>query len=233
MRRFTLPAASLLLGLQFLAACSTQGPLPTPRTVVVHSGERLQPDGERMREVETWLHPQLEEIERNPDFLIRVETVEPPTYPWQTLAITGDTVTIGIGRAAGDANTPILIYAHLRLMAEWGEFHEWVPDVEEGDELSEYEREELILRRVSDVWLLGRSVFDTHPYGPLDELLYATERGLLREFILATQPERFSTERAAYTAENPDWEESLRAFFERTFEREGPGFLRVEDEVTD
>lgn len=229
MKHVALPAAALLLGLQVLAACSTAPPIPEPRTVVVHSGERIQTDGERMRDVESWLHPQLEEIERNPDFLIRVETVEPPTYPWDTMAITADTVTIGLGRAAGDANTPLLIYSHLHLMAEWGELHEWLPDVEEGDELSEYELEELILRRISDVWLLGRSVFDTQPYGPLDELLYATERGLLREYILATQTERFSEERERLAEENPEWEQDLRAFFERTFERDGPGFFRAEE----
>jgi hypothetical protein len=218
-------AACVVLALLLLAACAAQAPLPQPRSVIVYSGERLQTDGERMREVEQWLQPQLEVIETDPSLVIRWENLDRPAYPWDTLEIEGDTVTIGIERAAVDARTPHMIYAHLRMVAERGELHDWLPDLDEGEEVPAFELEERILQRVSDVWLLGRAVFDTHAYGPLDELLYANERGRLRDFILATQGDRFAEARDRHAEENPGWEAELQAFFRRTFERDGPGYL--------
>lgn len=223
----TLAVAGLLA--LHLAACAGQAPLPQPRSVIVYSGERLQTDGERMRDVERWLQPQLEIIENDPSFLIDLQPAPRPSYPWDTLELESDTLaTLEIERPAMDARTPHLIYAHLHLMAVRGELHEWLPDLDEDDEIGAFEMEERILKRVSDVWLLGRSVFDTHPYGPMDELLYATERGKLREFVLATQGDRFPEARARHDEEHPGWQAELQAFFQRTFEREGPGYLPAE-----
>lgn len=216
------------LGLAGLAACAGEPSLPAPRSVIVYSGERLQTDGERMREVQEWLDPQMEEIDQDPSFLIRVQEVEGAAYPWDTLELHGDTATIMRERSAPDARTPLLIYAHLHLTAERGELDEWLPGLEEGETLEGFEQEKRILQQVSDVWLLGRSVFDTPAYGPLDELLYANERGLLDEFIFATQGDRFPDERERFTEENPGWEEELQAFFRTTFEREGPGYLAAD-----
>lgn len=215
-----------LLGLLVLGACAAgEPPVPQTRTVIVYTGERIQVEGERMRDVQSWLRPQLDNIDRDPSFLIRVNRQTDAAYPWATTELVSDTAITAIQRAAVDVEPPFLIYAHLRLMAERSEVAEWLPAAEEDEALAGLDLEQAILERVSDVWLLGRSVFDTQAHGPLDELLYANERGLLREFVLATQPLRFQEERERFTEENPDWEEELQAFFQRTFERDGPGYL--------
>lgn len=211
-----------------LAGCAGTTPPPQPRTVVVFSGERIQTTPERMEEAEQWLRPALEDIDRNPSFLIRVHRDEQASYLWDSTELVADTAIIHVQRAAGDAETPHLIYAHLQLMAQRGELGEWLPAAEER-ELEELEQELEILGKVAEIWLLGRAVFDTQAYGPLDELLYANERGLLTEFVLATQGDRFAEEKVGYTADNPDWEETLADFFRRTFERDGPGYVRAAD----
>jgi hypothetical protein len=222
----------LLVVLPALAACGGGATLPEPRTVIVFSGERLSPDRERLEEVERWLRPQLEDIDRNPSFLIRLNREGSSAYPWDTLEMEGDTVSISVARAATDAETPYLVYAHLHIMAERDELGEWLPEAEE-ETLVGLEREEAILRRVSDIWLLGRSAFDTQAFGPLDELLYARERGFLRSFVLATQGDRFAEARDRHAQENPEWEEELSDFFVRTFERKAPGYLPEPDAEDD
>lgn len=217
--------AGSLLALGLVAGCGGTQPLPQPRPVVIFTGERIHADPEAMAEVDRWLRPQLEDIERNPDFLIRLLHEDVPVYPWQTLEISGDTAQITIQQAATDAETPYLIYAHYRLMAELGELEEWLPDAPEEDG---FELERAILERVADVWLFGRSVYDTQAHGPLDELMYARSAGFLEEFMLATQAERFPDERARYDEENPERREAFREWFSRTFEREGPAYLRNE-----
>ncbi len=215
------PMMGVLL-LPLLAACAGELPPPQTRPIILYSGERIRADAERMLEIERWMRPQLDDIEFNPSFLIRVMQEDVSRYPWDTLDVEGDTADIRIQVAAPDAETPYLIYAHYRLMQERGELEEWLPDAE-GLEGFEAERE--ILRRVADVWLLGRAVFDTHPYGPLDELLWAHEFGYLDDFILATQGERFATAAEEYRSRNPGREAEFRSWFERTFEREEPGFV--------
>jgi hypothetical protein len=221
---------SILLLTLGVGACATpQTPVPEPRTIIVYSGERLQADPEHMRDIEDWLRPLMDDWDRNPSYLLRLERTPEPFYPWDTLKLEGDTSTVFLQRGVVDAETPHYMYGHLRLMQERDEIGQWLPEVEEG-ELEGIDLEEAILARVSDVWFLGRSVYDTQAYGPLDELLYAKEAGLLREYILATQGERFSEALAAHTSAHPDWEGRLRAFFQRTFEREGPGYLRGDRE---
>lgn len=215
---------SAFAGALLLSACGGSAAFPQPRGIIVFSGERISVDPERMEEVDRALRPHLEDIDRNPTFSIRLDRQVATAYPWDTLDLRGDTVFIAVERTAGDAQTPFQIYAHLRLMDQRGELDQWVPEVE-GRVLSGLGAEEAILEYVADVWLLGRSVFDTQPHGPLDELIYARDRGFLTHFILATQEERFAAEREAFQAENPEWEAELTDFFQRTFERDGPGYL--------
>ncbi len=223
-----------ILGLMVLAACGAgEPPVPQTRTVIVYTGERIQVDGERMRDVQGWLQPHLDHIERDPGFLIRVNRQSEAAYPWTTTELVGDTAITAYQRAAVDSEPPFVIYAHLRLEAERNQVADWLPAAEEDPTLAGLDLEEAILERVSDVWLLGRSVFDTQAHGPLDELLYANERGLLREFILATQPDRFEDERERFSQEHPDWEETLQEFFQRTFDRDGPGYLPDRDADTE
>lgn len=219
-------ALTLLLG-GVVAGCAGTPPLPQTRSLITITGERVQADPEAMVEVDRWLRPQLDDIERNPGFLIRLLQEDRPVYPWQTLAISADTAQLSVQRGYGDAETPFLIYAHYRLMAERGELNRWLPEAfpEEGPAAAGLDLERLMLRRIADLWLLGRSVFDTTPYGPLDELLFSNEAGFLDEFIFATQPGRFEAEAEAHFAANPDRADAFRRWFLRAFEAEGPRFV--------
>lgn len=217
------PGTFVWLALGFLlAGCGGQVPIPTTRPIVLYSGERLRADPERMAEVDEWVLAELEEIEFDPSFLIRMAFEDVARYPWDTLDLIADTADIRLQAGASDAETPYQIYAHLRLVQERGELPLWAP---EAEGLTGFEAERVILERVSDVWLLGRTVYDTQPYGPLDELLWAHASGYLEDFMVATQGERFPEAMAAYEANSTTREETFQDWFQRTFEREGPGFL--------
>jgi hypothetical protein len=193
--------------------------------VITVTGARLNADPQAMFEVNEWLRPQLVEIERNPTVLIRVIQDNSTHYPWSTLELTGDTAQVTVQQGQADTETPFLLYAHFRLMAERGAeaLEPWLP---EAFEAAGFPLERAILGRIADVWLLGRSVFDTTPFGPLDELLYSREAGFLDEFIYAAQPERFTEEGLAHNAANPDRDAAFRRWFLQVFEREEPGFIR-------
>jgi hypothetical protein len=176
-----------------------------------------------MAEVEAWLRPQLDHIGTSRRFLIRVVPVNLIRYPWDSIEFEGtDVVEVEIADVAPDAETPFLIYSHLRFLQEQGGIEEWAPELVG---LDGFELEKGILSRVSDVWLLGRSAFDTEPFGPMDELMYAREHGFLDDLILTTQRERFPTEAEPYwTGEQVRLLEFV-AWLERTFERDQPGFI--------
>lgn len=211
--------------LAVLSSACASGPaqVETPRTVVIYSGERILADRDAMTEVDRWLRIQREEIDQSRDFVIRPQSTTNAGYPWRDFEITGDTALVFIQQTAGDAETPFLIYAHLRLMAERDELAEWLPEEDLGKEGLELEL--AILDRVADVWLLGRSVYDTQAFGPLDEILYAREAEFLRELVLETQTERFAEERQEYFARNPERREAFREWLERVFERSEPGYV--------
>ncbi len=210
-----------------MAACAGTPPLPQTRSVITLTGERVQAEPEAMVQVDRWLRPQLDDIERNPGFLVRLLQEDRPLYPWGMLEITGDTVQLSVQQGHGDAETPFLIYAHFRLMAEQGTLEPWLPEAfpEEGSPAAGLELEELILARIADLWLLGRSVFDTSPHGPLDEILYASEGGWLREFIFLAQPDRFEAEATAHFGDRPEREAEFRRWFQRVFEADGPRYV--------
>lgn len=221
-------AGTALFLCAFTSACAGTAELPSPRSIIVYSGERVQADPQRMAEVEDWLMPQLERIDLDPEFLIRLEEFDQPTYPWANLELEGDTASLGLLPSAPDAETPYLIYGFLRLMDQWDTLATVLP---EAQGTSGYDTERAIVHRVAEVWLLGRSVFDTQPYGPLDELVYAQDYGFLDEFIFATQGERFADEAEAYYSASPGREAEFRDWFRRTFEADGPRFmLEAEDE---
>ena len=210
-----------------LSGCGGQMPALAPRSIVVYSGERLQPESERMAEVEAWLTPELDRINLDPAFLIRISPVQEEVYPWNWLEIVADTADLVLTDTAIDAEAPFLIYGYLRLMDARGALNEVYPGTVG---LTGYPLERAIIERVAEVWLLGRSVFDTQPYGPLDELVYAREFGYLDEFIFATQVGRFPSEEEAYWSENPGREEAFRSWFRDTFESDEPRFIRPPEE---
>ncbi len=218
----------LILGASGLvAACGGGAPaLPPVRPLVIHSGVRVFPDAERMREVDEWLRGELENIREDPSFLIVTVPRETPAYPWESLLIEGDTARIGVYRGAPEARTPFMVYAHLRLMKRMGRLEEWLPEAAGAEG---YELERAILDRVAEVWLFGRSVFNAEPYAPLEELVYARAHGYLDAFLLTARGDEFPEERAAWLREDPDGMETYRSWFVATFEREPPG-LRDREE---
>jgi hypothetical protein len=205
-------------------ACASGAVLPQTRSVITITGERVQADPEAMVEVDRWLRPQLDDIERN--WTIRLVEVPNALYPWAELELSETGGEIAVQRGFGDAETPYLLYAHFHLMAERGELGPWLP---EAPDARGFELERAILARIASVWLLGRAVFDTTPFGPLDEILYASEFGFLDEFILMAQPERFEEERAAWARSHPGRADEFRDWFRRTFEADGPRFIRPSD----
>ena len=70
---------------------------------------------------------------------------------------------------------------------------------------------------------MGRAVFDTAPYGPLDELMYAHDEGYIDAFIFTARPEEFSEARTEWAQSDPGRSESYRDWFLETFNREPPG----------
>lgn len=215
----TLPLLGVALA---LAACAGQAPLPTPRPLVIPSGVRLNAEPERMEEVDAFVRRALENIDRDPSFLIRLEARDSVSLLWEDLEINAanDTATIGLERGAADAQTPYQMYAHLQLMARRGEIGQWIP---EAEGLEGYALERTILQRISDVWLYGRAVYDAAPYAPMDQLLWSAEAGYLDAYILTVRPEEFREEREEWLAADGEGEEAFRNWFRQTFETPPPG----------
>ena len=81
---------------------------------------------------------------------------------------------------------------------------------------------------VANVWILGRTVFDTQPFAPLDELAYAKYFDFLDAFIFTARPDLYGSERAQWVRENPERAGEYREWFTETFNREPPG-VRAKD----
>lgn len=195
--------------------------LPEPRRLVVHSGERLLADEEHMREVDTWLREQMDSIRLDPSFLISLEPGEGPVYPWDALKINETADTAHVEAQSKPGTAPIyLIYAHLHLMAAQDRLDRWLPEAQGG---SDFEVERAILARVADAWIYNRAIVGVFPYGILDELAYAQDRGLLDAYLLTARPSAFVEARRAWLGENPGGPDEYLEWFRKTFEREPPG----------
>jgi hypothetical protein len=204
-----------------VAACgaaTTQ--LPDPRPVVIYSGARIRADKARMEKVNEWVTREQTNIVEDPAFLVITDVALEEVYPWEGLSFGKDSVRVSIDPRAGDTRLVYEIYAHQHLMSRMGRQEEWLP---EAPTATGYELERAILARVSDAWMLGRTVFSTPPYGPLDELMYAAEAGYLDAFIFTARPNEFAEARAAWARENPQRAEEYRSWFLQTFNREPPG----------
>lgn len=215
--RFTMLAAAGLL----TTACASMAPdIPEPRTIIIHSGARIRADHDRMREINEWVTRQQDNIVQDPSFLVETQLATDPVYPWENIEIEGDTVRLPVDPRAPDSRLVQEIYGHLHLMVAMGRQAEWLP---EAPNATGYQLERAILSRTADAWLLGRTVFDTAPYGPLDELTYAKEAGFLDAFVFTARPGEFAGDRAAWARENPQEADSYRNWFLETFNREPPG----------
>lgn len=210
----------ILLSASLLGCASGERELPDPRPVVIRSGERLFADAERMKAVDTWFRAQQENIQEDPSFLVEYVPRETPSYPWESLLISGDTARIGVQQGFDDAAQVYGIYAHYHLMDEMGRIDEFLPG---GDTLEGYPLERAILARVADAWLLGRAVYQATAFGPLEEILYSNENGYLDAFILTARGDDFEDEREAWLKEDPEAQERYRQWFLDTFSTEPPG----------
>lgn len=206
-------------------ACSMAGPeIPPPRPIVVFSGERITADHERMKEVNEWVTRQQRNIVEDPSFWVIGEPVTDEVYLWEGLRISNDSVWTHVDLRAPDTRLVHELYAHFHLMSTMGRQEEWLP---EAPDAVGYALERAILARCADAWTLGRSTFDTAPYGPLDELMYVADAGYLDAFVFTARPDEFASSRAEWARENPGRADAYREWFLDTFSREPPG-LRSE-----
>jgi hypothetical protein len=207
--------------LTVLAGCATAVPvISPPRPIVIHSGARLRVDYERMKAVNEWVTREQKNIVEDPSFLVETRLSVDDVYVWDQLEIEGDTVRTPVNAAAADSRLVHEIYAHLHMMVDMGRQDEWLP---EAPDAVEYELERAILERISDAWLLGRTVFDVTPYGPLDELMYANEAGFLDAFVFTARPSEFALARTEWARANPGETDRYRDWFLQTFNRDPPG----------
>ena len=204
-----------------LPACS-KGPaeLPTPRPVVIRTGARLFADPERMKAIDAWFRPQMENIANDPSFMIETVGRDTPSYPWESLLLVADTAKIGVQTGFDDAARIFEIYAHYHLMKEKGRIEEFLPG---GENLEGLSFERAVLGRVADAWFLGRAVYQAVAFDPLEEILYSNENGYLDAMILTARGDEFKEERQAWLKEDPEALERYRAWFVETFDREPPG----------
>jgi len=136
------------------------------------------------------------------------------------LNVREDSVTVRTPMGVQDAELVYMIYGHLHLMKTMGRLEEWLPEAPSAEG---YDLERAILSRTADAWILGRTVFNTVPYGPLDELAYAKEAGFLDAFIFTARPNEFAAIRAEWVRANPGQMERYREWFLDTFSQEPPG----------
>ncbi|MBI4540758.1 MAG: hypothetical protein HY704_14750 [Gemmatimonadetes bacterium] len=212
-----LAAAGPLLG----GACGGGRALPPPRPIIVHSGIRIVPDSARLERVDEWLRRAMENIEKDPTFLIEVQPRDTAPLPWDGLEIQGDTAKIGAPRDVPEAAPVLMVYAHLRLMARMGRQAEWLP---EAPDARGWELERAVVRRLCDAWLYARTIADAPPYDRLDELLYACEFGYLEAFVLTARAGDFGEERERWLRENPGAADAYRRWFQQTFGKDPPGW---------
>jgi len=174
----------------------------------------------RMEEVNRWVSAEDTNIRDDPSFWVLDEPVRTEVYPWDNLRIQADSVWVSVPTAYQDARLPFYIYGHLHLMTEMGRQEEWLP---EAPDAADYDLERAILDRTADAWILGRTVFGTTPYGPLDELAYAKEADFLDALIFTARPDEFAVVRAEWARSNPGEMARYREWFLDTFSREPPG----------
>lgn len=194
--------------------------IPDPRPIVIYSGARIRAETDRLREINDWVTREQTNITEDPSFLVETRVATEEVYPWENMAIEGDTVRVYVDPRAPDTRLVHEIYGHLHLMVEMGRQEEWLP---EAPAATGYELERAILKRCAEAWLLGRTTFDTAPYGPLDELMWANEDGYLDAFIFTARPDEFTDARIEWARDNPAASERYRSWFLETFNREPPG----------
>jgi len=210
-----------MASLAVLGACAAAAPsIPPPRPIIIHSGARIFADHEEMKVVNDWVTAEQLNIQNDPSFWVIGNGVIEETFPWDGMHISNDSVTVNIPLGGRDGELVYQLYGHMHLMSRMGRQEEWVPNAPDA---VGYELERAIVERIADAWILGRTVFDTQPFGPLDELAYAKDAGYLDAFLFTARPTEFATSRAEWARANPGETEEYRDWFLDTFNREPPG----------
>jgi hypothetical protein len=219
-RRFSARALSLALLCALGTACAATAGLPAPRSLINSAGARISADPSRMEIVDKWVQKQSLDIQQDPTFWVSYQPTGGDVYLWDGLSIHGDTAEVRVSGVASDARVPYELYGHFYMMKHQDRLEEYLP---EGVGLEGFELEMVVMSRIADAWLYGRSVFDMQPYSLLDELMYANEAGYLKAYLLTARAAEFPDERRAWLDEAPDEPEEYRAWFKKTFEEEPPG----------
>lgn len=210
--------AALTIGLGGCGAANPQ--IPPPRPIVIHSGVRINADQEHMQEVNDWVTRAQRTIVEDPSFWVITEPRTEETYLWEGMRVSNDSVRVQVDVGAPDTRLVHEIYGFLHLMATMDRQEEWLA---EAPDATGFDLERAILERSAESWILGRTVFDTAPYGPLDELAYAYDAGFLDAFIFTARPDEFADARAEWARANPERSDEYREWFLDTFNREPPG----------
>lgn len=217
----TLVRFGILGAIAFASACAAAAPtLPRPRPIVNYQGARIRADYEEMQRINEWVTREQANIVNDPSFWVVSNNSIAETFPWEGMRLAEDSVIINQPLGARDGQLVYQIYGHLHLMVQMGRQEEWLP---EAPDATGYELERAITARTADAWILGRTVFDTQPFGPLDELAYAKHFGYLDSFIFTARPDEFGAARARWVRENPGRVDEYREWFLETFNREPPG----------
>jgi hypothetical protein len=204
-----------------LGACAAGAVvMPQPRPIIVHSGERIRSDYEEMKLVNEWVTAEQTNISEDPTFWVITQPTLAETMPWEGMHISNDSVTVQLPLGGRDGSYVYQLYGHMQLMVTMGRQAEWVPNAPDA---VGYELERAITDRVADAWILGRTVFDTQPFGPLDELAFSKYSGFLDAYIFTARPGEFAVSRAEWARANPGRVEEYRDWFLETFNREPPG----------
>lgn len=197
-------------------ACSQAPELaPDPRPIVNRQGARLSLEDDRAQEIYRWVDAQIEEIEQNPSFWVITTPSSSDLLPWETLDLTptGDSATIQYPNTVPDVARVYQIYAHLHITRVRGTIAEWLPG---ADTLSGWDLEVAIVDRMAEAWLLGRASYSFTPYPPVDQLVYASEEGMLEPLLFSLRGFEYPEARDAWLEANPDGEAEFREWYEDT-----------------
>lgn len=210
------PAMAALVLVATMAACAQRAEVaPDPRPIVNRQGARLSLEDDRAQEIFRWVDTQIEEIEQNPSFWVITTGSSSDLLPWETLDLTptGDSATVQFPTTVPDVQQVYQIYAHLHITRVRGTIAEWLPG---ADTLSGWDLEVATVGRMAEAWLLGRASYNFTPYAPVDQLVYASEAGMLEPLLLSLRGFEYPEARDAWLEENPDGEAEFRAWYEST-----------------